>query len=312
MRAMPMLYGVTMPRFVWADIADTKLTSDLNDLAAGALMGLADDAITNAKFDEGTAYPLKAADTGATILARTGDAMALTGAYDAAKAAAPVGAAMALTSAYDAAKTAAPVGAAMTLTGAYDAAKVAAPVGAAMTLTGAYDAAKTAAQAGALTTHDGKLDTVDANVDAILLDTGTDGVKLMPDAVNAGTVATDALGALELAADAAQEIADAVCDEALAGHATPGTVGKALSSTQTLGAGAITWTYTLTSTVPPYNPIADADVWVSTDPSGNNVIASGKTNAYGVVTFHLDAGLIYVWAAKTGFTFTCPDLETVA
>jgi len=32
------------------------------------------------------------------------------------------------------------------------------------------------ASASALTTHDGKLDTVDANVDAILLDTGTDGV----------------------------------------------------------------------------------------------------------------------------------------
>ncbi len=34
--------------------------------------GLADDAITSAKFDESTAFPVKSADTGATLLARTG------------------------------------------------------------------------------------------------------------------------------------------------------------------------------------------------------------------------------------------------
>jgi len=36
------------------------------------LVTLADDAITAAKFDESTAYPLKSADTGATAVARTG------------------------------------------------------------------------------------------------------------------------------------------------------------------------------------------------------------------------------------------------
>jgi hypothetical protein len=35
-------------------------------------MTLADDAITAAKFDESTAYPLKSADTGSTTIARTG------------------------------------------------------------------------------------------------------------------------------------------------------------------------------------------------------------------------------------------------
>lgn len=39
---------------------------------AGDLMGLANDAITSAKFDESTAFPLKSADTGATEVARTG------------------------------------------------------------------------------------------------------------------------------------------------------------------------------------------------------------------------------------------------
>ena len=40
--------------------------------ATGAAMTLADDAITAAKFDESTAFPVKLADTGATQIARVG------------------------------------------------------------------------------------------------------------------------------------------------------------------------------------------------------------------------------------------------
>lgn len=40
--------------------------------AVGSAMTLADDAITAAKYDESTAFPLKSADTGATAVARTG------------------------------------------------------------------------------------------------------------------------------------------------------------------------------------------------------------------------------------------------
>lgn len=40
--------------------------------AVGSPMGLADDAITSAKFDESTAYPVASADTGATQIARVG------------------------------------------------------------------------------------------------------------------------------------------------------------------------------------------------------------------------------------------------
>ena len=47
-------------------------TTAPSTLAAGALMGLANDAITAAKFDESTAFPLKSADSGATAVARTG------------------------------------------------------------------------------------------------------------------------------------------------------------------------------------------------------------------------------------------------
>ena len=244
MRVAPVLYGVTLTRFVWADIADTKLTSDLNDLAAGAAMTLSSayDAAKSAA-PVGAAMTLDGAYDAAKSAAPVGAAMTLSSAYDAAKAAAPVGAAMALTSAYDAAKVAAPVGAAMTLTGAYDAAKVAAPVGAAMTLTSAYDAAKTAAQPGA----DG------------------DTLKTLSDQID---------------------------------------------HVQTLGTGATTWTYTLTSSVTGL-PVADADVWVTTDLPGNNVIASGKTNANGVVTFHLDLGVVFVWRQKSGWNFTNPDQEQV-
>ena len=39
---------------------------------AGDLMGLADDAITSAKFDESTAFPIKSADVGSTQIARVG------------------------------------------------------------------------------------------------------------------------------------------------------------------------------------------------------------------------------------------------
>jgi len=40
--------------------------------AVGSEMNLADDAITSAKFDETTAFPVKSADTGSTQIARTG------------------------------------------------------------------------------------------------------------------------------------------------------------------------------------------------------------------------------------------------
>jgi hypothetical protein len=64
------------------------------------------------------------------------------------------------------------------------------------------------------------LATVDSNVDAILADTGTDGVviadgaitaaSIANDAITAGKIATDAITSSELATNAAQEIADEV------------------------------------------------------------------------------------------------------
>ena len=46
--------------------------------------------------------------------------------------------------------------------------------------------------------------------------------------ITAGSIATDAIGAAELAADAVAEIADAVWDEAMSGHLTLGTYGQVM------------------------------------------------------------------------------------
>lgn len=77
------------------------------------------------------------------------------------------------------------------------------------------------------------------------------------------------------------------------------------------GAGAIEWTYTLTSSVGGA-AIPDAEVWVTSDAGGVTVLASGRTNASGEVTFWLDAGTVYVWRQKAGWNFTNPDTEVVA
>lgn len=77
------------------------------------------------------------------------------------------------------------------------------------------------------------------------------------------------------------------------------------------GSGAITFVYTLTSSVGGA-AIADADVWVTSDVDGNNVLASGRTDQNGAVTFYLDAGTVYVWRQKSGWNFDNPDTEVVA
>lgn len=59
------------------DRGDAAWVTATGFAVAGDEMKLEDDAITAAKFDESTAFPLKAADTGATILARAGDEMDL-------------------------------------------------------------------------------------------------------------------------------------------------------------------------------------------------------------------------------------------
>jgi len=60
-------------------------------------------------------------------------------------------------------------------------------------------------------------------------------------------------------------------------------------------------------------PIADADVWVTTDIENTNVIENGKTDQNGKVTFYLDLGAtVYIWRQKSGYNFDNPDTEVVS
>jgi hypothetical protein len=76
------------------------------------------------------------------------------------------------------------------------------------------------------------------------------------------------------------------------------------------GSGAISWVYNLLDNSG--NPVADALIWVTSDIAGLNVLASGRTDAFGNVTFYLDAGVVYVWGRKSGFDFINPDTEVVS
>lgn len=88
---------------------------------------------------------------------------------------------------------------------------------------------------------------------------------------------------------------------------------KAKTDTIGGGSGLITWTYLLTE--PPENtgiPIVGAEIWVTSDSAGTNVLATGTTNVSGIATFLLSAGTVYVWRAKDGYSFINPDQETVS
>jgi hypothetical protein len=77
------------------------------------------------------------------------------------------------------------------------------------------------------------------------------------------------------------------------------------------GAGAATTE--LTIEWPTGTPVADAAVWVTTDSAGKTVVAGTlRTNAFGKVTFLLDAGTYYRWAKKTGVNFSNPKVFTVS
>jgi len=54
------------------DATFTFTGADVNATLDGELVGLADDAITSAKYDESTAFPVKSDDSGATQIARVG------------------------------------------------------------------------------------------------------------------------------------------------------------------------------------------------------------------------------------------------
>jgi hypothetical protein len=94
--------------------------------------------------------------------------------------------------------------------------------------------------------------------------------------------------------------------------AVKGVVDAIKLKTDTLGgAGAVSWPFTVTETGSGV-PIPGAEVVVSTDSGKANIIATGITDTFGIVTFLLDAGTYYFWTNHPGFNFTNPRQETVA
>lgn len=148
---------------------------------------------------------------------------------------------------------------------------------------------------------------VPANVyDALVA--GTDAlqvhaIEMSNDLITAAVIASDAIGAAELSTAAAAKLADAVWDEALSGHTTPGTAGEALANADSSGglAGAGALQRSIGITVDS-SPLEGASVWVSTDANGTNVVAGTLvTNSMGEVTVLLDAGTYYVWMQADGY-----------
>lgn len=71
-----------------------------------------------------------------------------------------------------------------------------------------------------------------------------------------------------------------------------------------------TWDYTLTRSDNGL-PIVGADIWITTDISGGNMIAHETTDAFGVASFLLDSGDYYIWRRAAGFSFSDPQAVTV-
>lgn len=82
-----------------------------------------------------------------------------------------------------------------------------------------------------------------------------------------------------------------------------------VAASVSLGSGAVSWEVTVDDGT---DPLDGVDVWVTTDLAGANVVARGQTDDLGAVTFLLDAGDYYFWKQLAGYSFTNPELTTVA
>lgn len=77
------------------------------------------------------------------------------------------------------------------------------------------------------------------------------------------------------------------------------------------GSGAIETTVTIRTTSS--DPISNAEVWITTDNEGVNIVAGTLyTDAFGNATFMLDAGTYYMWVQKPGVNFPVPQTLTVS
>lgn len=84
---------------------------------------------------------------------------------------------------------------------------------------------------------------------------------------------------------------------------------NAVGSGGAIGPGSVSYTVTVDDGS---NPLDGAEVWVSTDSAGLNVVAGTlNTDAMGQVTFLLDAGSYYLWVSHSGYDATNPTAVTV-
>jgi hypothetical protein len=109
-------------------------------------------------------------------------------------------------------------------------------------------------------------------------------------------------------------IADAVWDEATADHTASGSFGKAVADAGIV-AGAVEVSDILIDDGT--DPLEGAEVWLSTDGGGTNIIWYGTTNASGNPKDSsdrnpfLDTGTYYLWVQLSGYSFSNPTTEVV-
>jgi hypothetical protein len=91
---------------------------------------------------------------------------------------------------------------------------------------------------------------------------------------------------------------------------------NALEQAPTGGGGSGTGSFTISLTVKLSNgnTVGDCDVSLTTSSTSSttNLIATGRTDPNGNVTFQLDSGVFYVWRQKLGVNFDDPAVLTVA
>lgn len=142
--------------------------------------------------------------------------------------------------------------------------------------------------------------------------------------ITADSIASDAIGSDQLAAGAVTKIQDGLALQG-ADSDTLETLSDQLDVIQSdinaldviaFPSGAVEYTYTLTALG---LPVGDADVWISTDLAGKNVIWRGTTDIFGVARDVknnkplLDPGTYYIWIQKSGYTpYSYPDIEVVS
>ena len=106
----------------------------------------------------------------------------------------------------------------------------------------------------------------------------------------------------------AQQTRDAMKLAPSTGTPEPGSIDAKLDAIGA-GAGAIEHEVTITNAVGTF--ISDVDCWVYTEAGMVNLVASGKSDALGAVTFWLDAGTYYIKCQKSGVNFSNPTAFTV-